>query len=314
MGAHILASRTWPASANRSPRNARQGAARRKSACRSISTRTTPAASTPPPCSPPAPPAWTSSISPSPRCPARPASRTSTPSPPRSNHTRATPASTSARSTSSPTTGSTCALLRAVRHRAPDRQRRGVRARDARRPIHQPQGAGQRHGPRPPLARNRPHLRRGEPALRRHRQGHPEQQSRRRHDHVPRSPAASSFPGRCVRRARSTSDGPKGGLGNRKPLTGRRFEAVPRNSKSSATTCSDPADPLQVGAPIPGVISTINAGVGTKVASGDKLFTLEAMKMQTTIYAPCDGVVAEVLAGAGETVETKDLVIQLRKA
>ena len=77
---------------------------------------------------------------------------------------------------------------------------------------------------------------------------------------------------------------------------------------------ADPADPLQVGAPIPGVISTINAGVGTRVAGGDKLFTLEAMKMQTTIYAPCDGVVAEVLAGAGETVDTKDLVLRLRKA
>jgi acetyl/propionyl-CoA carboxylase alpha subunit len=30
------------------------------------------------------------------------------------------------------------------------------------------------------------------------------------------------------------------------------------------------------------------------VAKGDKLLTLEAMKMQTTIYAPADGVVDEI--------------------
>lgn len=86
------------------------------------------------------------------------------------------------------------------------------------------------------------------------------------------------------------------------------------HATAKARVKADPADPLQVGAPIPGVISAINAGVGTKVAAGDKLFTLEAMKMQTTIYAPSDGVVAELLANAGETVDIKELVMRLRKA
>ena len=53
---------------------------------------------------------------------------------------------------------------------------------------------------------------------------------------------------------------------------------------------ADPADPLQAGAPIPGIITSVNVSVGTKVAKGDKLFTMEAMKMQTTIYAGTDGV------------------------
>ena len=77
---------------------------------------------------------------------------------------------------------STVQLRPALRHGG------GLRTRDARRPIHQPPRAGERHGPRPPLARNRPHLCRGEPTLRRHRQGHPVVQSRRRHVHVPRHP------------------------------------------------------------------------------------------------------------------------------
>jgi pyruvate carboxylase len=46
------------------------------------------------------------------------------------------------------------------------------------------------------------------------------------------------------------------------------------------------SDPLQIGAPIPGMVTALNASVGKAVAKGDKLATLEAMKMQTNILAP----------------------------
>jgi pyruvate carboxylase len=72
------------------------------------------------------------------------------------------------------------------------------------------------------------------------------------------------------------------------------------------------SDPLQIGAPIPGMITVMNATVGKAVTKGDKLATLEAMKMQTNILAPADGTVAEVLAGVGEAVEAGDLMIKLR--
>jgi pyruvate carboxylase len=39
---------------------------------------------------------------------------------------------------------------------------------------------------------------------------------------------------------------------------------------------------------------------------------MEAMKMQTTVYAQAAGVVAEVNATTGETVEAKDLIVRLR--
>jgi pyruvate carboxylase len=41
--------------------------------------------------------------------------------------------------------------------------------------------------------------------------------------------------------------------------------------------------------------------------------TLEAMKMQTTIYAAGDGTVDGIFAQVGETVESKDLLLKLRK-
>jgi pyruvate carboxylase len=52
--------------------------------------------------------------------------------------------------------------------------------------------------------------------------------------------------------------------------------------------------------------------VGTKVTKGDKVLTLEAMKMQTTLYASADGIVDSIPVQVGETVETKDLLIKLR--
>ncbi|MDB6056133.1 MAG: pyruvate carboxylase [Verrucomicrobiales bacterium] len=75
---------------------------------------------------------------------------------------------------------------------------------------------------------------------------------------------------------------------------------------------ADQNDPLQVGAPIPGLITAMSTTVGSKVNKGDKLITLEAMKMQTTIYAPSTGAIAEMLVQVGDTVESKDLLVKLR--
>jgi pyruvate carboxylase len=84
--------------------------------------------------------------------------------------------------------------------------------------------------------------------------------------------------------------------------------------KTKARPKADLADPAQVAAPIPGLVATLSVSVGSKVAKGDKLLMMEAMKMQTTVYAPCDGVVAELHVAVGETVESKDLLIKLRAA
>ena len=52
---------------------------------------------------------------------------------------------------------------------------------------------------------------------------------------------------------------------------------------------ADPADPGQVGAPTAGVISGIAVQANQTVERGAKLLTLEAMKMQSNIYAPISG-------------------------
>ncbi len=72
---------------------------------------------------------------------------------------------------------------------------------------------------------------------------------------------------------------------------------------------ADLGNPCHVGAPMPGVVAEVTAKVGSEVARGDSLLTLEAMKMQTSVRAEIDGRVTEVLAEAGAQVEAKDLLV-----
>jgi len=82
--------------------------------------------------------------------------------------------------------------------------------------------------------------------------------------------------------------------------------------KARARPKADLADPMQIAAPIPGLIAALPVSVGSRVTKGDKLFMMEAMKMQNTVYAPCDGVVAQLYMAVGDMVESKDLLLKLR--
>jgi pyruvate carboxylase len=73
----------------------------------------------------------------------------------------------------------------------------------------------------------------------------------------------------------------------------------------------DSKDPLQVVAPMPGMVTDLAVGVGTKVKAGDPIITLEAMKMLTTISANTDGTVTEILVKKGDAVSTEDLLARL---
>jgi len=70
-------------------------------------------------------------------------------------------------------------------------------------------------------------------------------------------------------------------------------------------------DAKQIGAPMPGVISGLNAKEGQQVTAGDVLCSIEAMKMETAIHAEIDGVIAEVLVKPGDQIDAKDLLIRL---
>ncbi len=76
---------------------------------------------------------------------------------------------------------------------------------------------------------------------------------------------------------------------------------------------ADPSNPLQVGAPMPGMVASIAVSIGQKVKEGETLVTLEAMKMFAAVSAPAAGTVQEICVKIGESVESKDLMIRLAK-
>jgi pyruvate carboxylase len=77
---------------------------------------------------------------------------------------------------------------------------------------------------------------------------------------------------------------------------------------------ADPSDPLQVAAPMPGLVVSVTVSPGEQVAPGQKLLAMEAMKMETTLYAERGGRVAELLVKPGTQVEAGDLLIRYEEA
>jgi pyruvate carboxylase len=74
---------------------------------------------------------------------------------------------------------------------------------------------------------------------------------------------------------------------------------------------ANPEDTGQVGAPTAGLISSIAVQANHTVERGAKLLTLEAMKMQSNIYAPIGGKITKLLVGPGQHVEAKDLLVTI---
>jgi pyruvate carboxylase len=72
---------------------------------------------------------------------------------------------------------------------------------------------------------------------------------------------------------------------------------------------ADPSQPGQIGAPIPGVVSSVAVELNQKLKKGDRLLVMEAMKMQSTVYAPVAGTVTQMLVAPGQQVEAKDLLL-----
>jgi len=93
-----------------------------------------------------------------------------------------------------------------------------------------------------------------------------------------------------------------------------RVIRVPNRTVKAATAArpkADPANENHIGAPMPGVVASVAATVGAKVAAGDLLLTIEAMKMETGIHAERDAVIKAVHVQAGAQIDAKDLLIEL---
>jgi urea carboxylase len=84
------------------------------------------------------------------------------------------------------------------------------------------------------------------------------------------------------------------------------FDPRPEPSVASAVgrepAFEVPDGAMVVGAPLSASIWRVEVAAGDHVTAGQRLLTLEAMKMETAIDSPFDGEIVEVLVGAGDEV------------
>jgi pyruvate carboxylase len=64
---------------------------------------------------------------------------------------------------------------------------------------------------------------------------------------------------------------------------------------------------------MPGKVSTVAVQKGDTVKEGDRLLSIEAMKMETAVYSPRAATIEDVVITAGAVVEAKDLLVLLRE-
>jgi pyruvate carboxylase len=81
---------------------------------------------------------------------------------------------------------------------------------------------------------------------------------------------------------------------------------VKRNPKA------DPDNAAHIASPMPGKVSTVAVRTGQQVKKGERLLSIEAMKMETAVYSPRDAKVAEIHVEAGAAVEARDLLVVLK--
>lgn len=71
-------------------------------------------------------------------------------------------------------------------------------------------------------------------------------------------------------------------------------------------------NPNHVLAFMPGTVRDIFVSAGDKVAKGDKMLVLDAMKMNNEILSPMDGVVEKIAVKSGESVPKQALLVAMK--
>jgi biotin carboxyl carrier protein len=65
----------------------------------------------------------------------------------------------------------------------------------------------------------------------------------------------------------------------------------------------------EIRSPMPGMVVDVFASAGQEVEEGDKLFSLEAMKMENIIKSPGQGKISEIYVQKGAAVDKNQLII-----
>jgi biotin carboxyl carrier protein len=88
-------------------------------------------------------------------------------------------------------------------------------------------------------------------------------------------------------------------------------ESAHVSAPSAATAPAAGAAPGDVPSPLAGKVVSIDVQPGQKVEAGAQLLTLEAMKMNTYVFAPAAGTVKEILVAPGDAASEGQVLVRM---
>ena len=88
--------------------------------------------------------------------------------------------------------------------------------------------------------------------------------------------------------------------------------ATPAATPLPAASATGAAVPGDVPCPLAGRVTAIVVKVGQDVKEGDHLLTLEAMKMNTFVFAPRTGKITEIKTAVGDAVEEGHALMRIQ--
>ena len=98
-------------------------------------------------------------------------------------------------------------------------------------------------------------------------------------------------------------------------VAGRSYRACLREEQRPSTRtlpCHREDEPVEVSAPLPGLLVEVRVAEGQRVGEGEVVAVLESMKMHLEIRAPGPGVVRALCAAVGQEVAQGDTLAVIR--
>jgi biotin carboxyl carrier protein len=87
--------------------------------------------------------------------------------------------------------------------------------------------------------------------------------------------------------------------------------SAPAAPAPSPAPLAGPAGPGDVPSPLAGRVTAVIVTAGQTIKEGDHLLTLEAMKMNTFVFAPKSGKVLEIKTAVGDAVEENQVLMRI---
>lgn len=83
-------------------------------------------------------------------------------------------------------------------------------------------------------------------------------------------------------------------------------------ASSASAPAAEAAGPDELPSPLAGVLESLTVSKGGKVAQGDPVAVIEAMKMKTTVVAHKDGEVVDIPVKVGDAVDAGQSLMTIR--